>query len=162
MTESRDLPRRLVLDFPGVTPKAAAQTAVSGGLVRTVRIAANSREPLVTRVVMEMASGVTYHVERAGEGGRDFAVLFEPPLVMVARLGGCTDCGRPKPEPPMTMEQALANAAVADAHGYAGRSDVGFAARFGQGCTDGISPFHPRPPVRLAVQRTRRFPQLLP
>ena len=110
VTESRDLPRRLVLDFPGVTPKAAAQTAVSGGLVRTVRIAANSRQPLVTRVVMELAPGVTYHVERAGEGGRDLAVLFEPPLVMVAPSDDAPTAVV-QPEPPMTMEQALANAA---------------------------------------------------
>ncbi len=110
VTESRDLPRRLVLDFPGVTPKAAAQTAVSGGLVRTVRIAANSRQPLVTRVVMELAPGVTYHVERAGEGGRDLAVLFDPPLVMVAPSDDAPTAVV-QPEQPMTMEQALANAA---------------------------------------------------
>ncbi len=110
VTESRDLPRRLVIDFPGVSPKTAAQTAVSGGLVRTVRIATNSRQPLITRVVMELAAGVTYHVERAGEGGRDLAVLFEPPLVMMAASDAPVAAA--EPEPPLTMEQALANAAA--------------------------------------------------
>ena len=108
VTESRDLPRRLVLDFPGVAPKAAPQTSVTGALVRNVRIAANSRQPLVTRVVMELASGVTYHVERAGDGGRDLAVLFEPPIVMVAASDA--PVAAVAPEAPMTMEQALANA----------------------------------------------------
>ena len=71
VTESRDLPRRLVLDFPGVSPKAAAQTAVQGGLVRHVRIAANSREPLVTRVVMETRDrrDVSRRASRRGRSG---------------------------------------------------------------------------------------------
>jgi type IV pilus assembly protein PilQ len=114
VTESRDLPRRLVLDFPGVTPKAAAQTAVQGGLVKAVRVAANSREPLVTRVVMEIASGVIYHVERAGDGGRDLAVKFEPPQVngVVMLAPEETAAIDLKPEAPLTMDQALANAAA--------------------------------------------------
>jgi type IV pilus assembly protein PilQ len=109
VTESRDLPRRLVMDFPGVAPRAAAQTSVSGGLVRSVRIAANSRQPLITRVVMELATGVTYHVERVGDGGRDLAVMFEPPLVLVAASDA--PAAAVEPEPPLTMEQALANGA---------------------------------------------------
>jgi type IV pilus assembly protein PilQ len=113
VTETRDLPRRLVLDFPGVSPKAAPQTTVPGALVKQVRVAANSREPLVTRVVMEFAAGVTYHVERAGEGGRDLAVKFEPPHVngVVMLAPEETPATDVKPEAPLTMEQALANAA---------------------------------------------------
>lgn len=114
VTESRDLPRRLVLDFPGVAPKAAPQTMVDGGLVRHVRVAANSRVPLVTRVVMEVGAGVTYHVERAGDEGRDLAIVFEPAqgsgVVLVAPADGPT--APTEPEPPVTMEQALANAAA--------------------------------------------------
>jgi type IV pilus assembly protein PilQ len=113
VTESRDLPRRLVLDFPGVAPQAAPQTSVSGGLVQSVRVAINSRQPLITRVVMDLAAGVTYHVERAGDGGRDLAVLFEPPqanaLIMVPPADATSVVV--EPEPPLTMEQALANAA---------------------------------------------------
>jgi type IV pilus assembly protein PilQ len=113
VAESRDLPRRLVLDFPGVSPKAPAQTPVEGGLVRQVRVAANSRDPLVTRVVMELSAGVTYHVERSGEAGRDLAVIFEPAQVntMVMVAPDETAAAPPTPEAPLTLEQALANAA---------------------------------------------------
>jgi type IV pilus assembly protein PilQ len=116
VTESRDRPRRLVLDFPGVAPKAPPQTQVPGGLVRQVRVAANSLNPLVTRVVMELADGVTYHVQRAGDDGRDLAVVFEPAqqsgVVMLAPDETPASQGDDRPEPPLTMEQALANAAA--------------------------------------------------
>jgi type IV pilus assembly protein PilQ len=115
VTESHDLPRRLVLDFPGVASKAAPQTPVPGGLVRQVRVAANSHNPLVTRVVMELAEGVTYHVQRAGNDGRDLSVVFEPAqesgVVMLAP-GDAPAAADTEPEPPLTMEQALANAAA--------------------------------------------------
>ena len=115
VTESRDVPRRLVLDFPGVAPRAAPQTPVAGGLVRQVRVAANSHSPLVTRVVMELADGVTYHVQRAGENGRDLSVVFEPAqqsgVVMLAPGETPASPADNEPEPPLTMEQALANAA---------------------------------------------------
>ena len=69
VSESPDQPRRLVLDFPNVSSTAR----VADRRRRTAREAAcgsrmNSREPLVTRVVMEVADGATYHVERAGTG----------------------------------------------------------------------------------------------
>ena len=66
VSETLDRPRRLVLDFPNVSSTARSQTAVDGPLVKRVRVAQNSREPLVTRVVMEVPTAATYHVERAG------------------------------------------------------------------------------------------------
>ena len=54
VTESEERPRRLVLDFPNVSSKAPLQTMVDGSLVKRVRVAINSRQPLVTRVVMEV------------------------------------------------------------------------------------------------------------
>ena len=77
VTESKDRPRRLVLDFPNVTSKAPTQTAIDSPFVSRVRVALNSHQPLVTRVVMEIASRRRYHVERSGEDGRDLAVVFE-------------------------------------------------------------------------------------
>ncbi len=62
LTESEDLPRRLVLDFPNVTTKAPAQTRVSGAYVKKVRVALNSHDPVVTRVVMDIEPSATYHV----------------------------------------------------------------------------------------------------
>jgi type IV pilus assembly protein PilQ len=81
--------------------------------VKRVRVGLNSREPLVTRVVMEVVDGATYHVERAGEGGSDLAVIFEPPqststVLLTAATGGATH----EPEPDIPLEQAIANAAA--------------------------------------------------
>jgi type IV pilus assembly protein PilQ len=112
VTEPPDGPRRLVLDFPNVSSSARPQTAVGGSLVKMVRVALNSREPLVTRVVMDVADGATYHVERTGAGGRDLAVIFEPRhaastiMVAAAPAGAALD-----PEPDIPLHEAIANAA---------------------------------------------------
>ncbi len=112
VTEAQDLPRRLVLDFPNVSSKAPAQTTVEGPLVTRVRIGVNRQMPLLTRVVMEVSPGATYHVERAGAGGSDLAVVFEPPqapsTVLVATPVATK---REDPEPDIPLEQAIANAA---------------------------------------------------
>ena len=50
---------------------------VDGVFVKQVRVALNSRDPLVTRVVMEISPSAAYHVERTGPDGRDLAVVFE-------------------------------------------------------------------------------------
>jgi type IV pilus secretin PilQ/predicted competence protein len=113
VTESQERPRRLVLDFPNVAPKAPPQTVVEGPLVKRVRVALNSREPLVTRVVMEVADGATYHVERAGASGRDLSVVFEPPQSSSTVLVSAptVEARRAEPEPDIPLEQAIANAA---------------------------------------------------
>ena len=112
--ESDTAPRRLILDFPNVMPQTAAQTAVDGPLVKRVRIAVNSREPLVTRVVMEVADGATYHVERTGEKDTELAVIFEPPqatsTMLMAPAGPAAS--RDDPEPDIPLDQAIANAAA--------------------------------------------------
>jgi type IV pilus secretin PilQ/predicted competence protein len=77
LTESDEKPRRLMLDFPNVSPSAAARTGVDGVFVKSVSVALSSREPLSTRVTMEIAVNATYHVERTGPDGRDLAVVFE-------------------------------------------------------------------------------------
>ena len=79
VSESRDLPRRIIIDFPNVSTRAASQTAGDGELVKRVRVAVNSHTPLVTRVVMEIASGTTYSVQRGISGGRDIAVVVDGP-----------------------------------------------------------------------------------
>ena len=112
--ESESAPRRLILDFPNVASKAPAETYVAGELVKKVRIALNSREPLVTRVVMEVADGATYHVERTGTDGKDLAVIFEPPqateTVLVAPASASP--GKADREPDIPLDQAIANAAA--------------------------------------------------
>jgi type IV pilus assembly protein PilQ len=113
LAESDDQPRRLVLDFPNVSPAAAARTSVDSAFVKSVRVALNSREPLVTRVVMEITPSATYHVERTGPDGRDLAVVFEGSRAGAALLiapGLSTPPSKDEDEK-YTMEQALANAA---------------------------------------------------
>ncbi len=114
VTESKDRPRRLVIDFPNVTSKAPTQTAIDSPFVSRVRVAVNSHQPLVTRVVMEIAGSTSYHVERSGEAGRDLAVVFEQakPGNTVA-LTPAEVSGPPvEPEPPITLQQAMANVAA--------------------------------------------------
>lgn len=72
--EPRDLPARVFLDFAGVTAgRAAAVTPVNAAGIERVRVATNSLEPLVTRVVIDLARKIPYTVETAGE---EIRVLF--------------------------------------------------------------------------------------
>ncbi|MEP6594246.1 MAG: AMIN domain-containing protein, partial [Acidobacteriota bacterium] len=109
--ESDDNPRRLVLDFPNVVSKVPPQTHVDGALVTKVRVALNSQKPLITRVVMELGPGATYHVERAGANGGDLAVVFEPPQSAGTILLAAPGAGPVDAEPDIPMDQAIANAA---------------------------------------------------
>ena len=114
VAEADGAPRRLMLDFPNVTSNAPTPVNVEGPLVKRVRVSLNSRTPLVTRVVVDVAEGATYHVERAGTAGSDLAVVFEPPqksgtvlLAAPVAAGKTVD-----PEPDIPLEQAIANAAA--------------------------------------------------
>jgi type IV pilus assembly protein PilQ len=112
VNEAGGEPRRLILDFPNVASKAPAQTTLDGPLVKRVRVALNTREPLLTRVVMEVAQGATYHVERAGTGGGDLAVVFEPPQsASTIMLTAPARAGADDVEPDIPLQQAIANAA---------------------------------------------------
>ena len=65
--EARDLPPRLVIDLPGVAARVPSVLPVGGTDLARIRIAANSREPLVTRVVLDLTRKVPYRVERDGQ-----------------------------------------------------------------------------------------------
>ena len=110
ISETPDKPRRLVLDFADVNGRAAMQDIVSP-LVRSVRVALNSRAPLVTRVVIEIDDRATYHVERGADSGRDLAVVFEPgqSTTRVLLTPAASESVTVEPEPPITLEQALKN-----------------------------------------------------
>jgi type IV pilus secretin PilQ/predicted competence protein len=112
VTETQEGPRRLVFDFAGVATQAPAQTAVDSTLVRRVRIGVNSRTPLVTRVVLEIADGATYHLERAGGDGRSLSIVFE-----AAVAPGTVSVGTPQATADVTpdvmsIQQALKNGAA--------------------------------------------------
>ncbi len=101
-----------------------------------VRVAVNSREPLVTRVVMEVADGATYHVERAGADGRDLAVVFGPAqsAATFALPTGTPGAAPVEQEPDIPLAQAIANAAaITPREPDAGRSDRGAENRAVQG-----------------------------
>ncbi len=72
--EAEDLPARVVLDFPGLTFTAPPQTRVGDGPVRRVRVAMNRRVPPITRVVIDLAEKLPFHVEKVGG---DLAVIVE-------------------------------------------------------------------------------------
>ena len=116
IAELPDKPRRLVLDFADVNARAGSQD-VDSPLVRKVRVALNSRTPLVTRVVMEIDDRATYHVERGKDASRDLAVVFEagqgPSKIMLtpAPQGPAVPVVEDA-EPPISLEQALANGAA--------------------------------------------------
>ena len=73
--ETTDMPHRVFLDFAGVASGSApAVTAVNNDDIERVRVATNSREPLVTRVVIDLARKIPYTVETVGE---ELRVLFK-------------------------------------------------------------------------------------
>jgi type IV pilus assembly protein PilQ len=113
ISETKDLPRRLVLDFPNVSSKAPGLTAVESQLVSRVRVGLNSSQPLVTRVVMEIAGSASYRIERSGERGRDLDVVFEQNKAVPQVVLSPADPSAPpvEPEPPLTLQQAMANVA---------------------------------------------------
>jgi type IV pilus assembly protein PilQ len=114
VTESKDRPRRLVLDFPNVTSTAPAQIAIDSPHVTRVRVALNRHQPLVTRVVMEIGGATSYHLDRSGDHGRDLAVVFEqarPANTVTLPPAGAVQ--EPiEQDPPITLQQAIANAAA--------------------------------------------------
>jgi type IV pilus assembly protein PilQ len=73
--EAKDLPPRVLLDFHGVASGSApAVTNVKNEDIDKVRVATNSRDPLITRVVIDLAHKLPFSVEQVGD---DLRVLFK-------------------------------------------------------------------------------------
>jgi type IV pilus assembly protein PilQ len=73
--DARDMPARVLLDFHDVAAGTApAVTNVNNDDIERVRVATNSREPLITRVVIDLARQLPYTVEQIGD---DLRVLFK-------------------------------------------------------------------------------------
>ncbi|MCC7125095.1 MAG: type IV pilus secretin PilQ [Acidobacteria bacterium] len=107
--DAADLPARVLLDFEGVaTGNVPATTAVDTGDVHRVRVGTNSRDPLVTRVVIDLRKKAEYTVESTGDETR----------VVFARTEPGNDADAPAPPPvtvapaPRTVEAALTSAAA--------------------------------------------------
>ena len=72
---TNELPHRVFLDFAGVAAGSApAVTQVNNDDIERVRVAVNSRQPLVTRVVIDLARKIPYTVETVGE---ELRILFK-------------------------------------------------------------------------------------
>ena len=85
--ESEHLPPRLVIEFPHLATEAAAVTSVEIDPVQQVRVA--SEGPELTRVVLDLARPVVYHIEHLGSDDRMLRVVFprDRAIDPVARIG---------------------------------------------------------------------------
>jgi type IV pilus assembly protein PilQ len=108
--EARDLPPRVLADFPGVAPAVPAVTPVNQGAVRRIRVAANSHDPLVTRVVVDLTRKTSYEVERNGS-----EVVLLIPEDAPAPAGAPAGAARTNPPPARTAAPAPIAAAPAPA-----------------------------------------------
>ena len=90
--EAKDLPPRVLLDFAEVSARGVpAVTDVNTSEIQRVRVGTNSRSPLVTRVVIDLAKKLAYRVEEAGD---ELRVLFES----VAGNAGAAPVPPPTPD----------------------------------------------------------------
>jgi type IV pilus assembly protein PilQ len=102
--EVKDLPPRVWLDFHGVSAGSApAVTSIKNGDVERIRVATNSREPLITRVVIDLAKRIPYTVEQVGE---DLRVMF--------RRAVETASSAVAPSAPVKIEEPEVTAPMAD------------------------------------------------
>ncbi len=67
--------QRVYLDLPGVVSDVAPVISVNQGPVQRVRVALNSRDPLVTRVVVDLSRPAAHSLETMGEG-REVKLTF--------------------------------------------------------------------------------------
>ena len=104
--DARDLPARVLLDFQGVAAgRVAAVTTVNAAGIERVRVATNSREPLITRVVIDLVRKLPYTIETVGE---EIRVLFNRAVessVATAAVPAPAVAARP-PAPVITREVA--------------------------------------------------------
>jgi type IV pilus assembly protein PilQ len=102
--EVKDLPPRVLLDFKGVAAGSApAVTSVKSDEIERIRVATNSREPLVTRVVIDLAKKIPYTVEQVGE---DLRLLFRRAVETAASVVA--------PAAPVRIEEPVVPAPVAE------------------------------------------------
>jgi type IV pilus secretin PilQ/predicted competence protein len=77
---------QVFVDLPGVV--SVAGEAAPAGPLTGVRTALLSREPLVTRVTMQLTARTAYRAERAGKDGADYVVVFDPAAPIVDQTFG--------------------------------------------------------------------------
>jgi type IV pilus assembly protein PilQ len=124
--EAADLPPRVLLDFAGVAAARAVPSVVGVNQadVTRVRVARNSTDPLVTRVVVDLKKKMPYRVESSGSEGEELRVIFgaadvvDAPAMAAAPAPAVTAPAEPapvvtiapEPTPVLTPEVAAAPA----------------------------------------------------
>ena len=92
-----DMPARVLLDFEGVAMGSVpSTTAINQGDVQRVRVGVNSREPLITRVVIDLARKIPYTVEAVGE---ELRVMFARATDAAASMVAPATPAAPPPQP---------------------------------------------------------------
>ena len=126
----------VVVDLPGVTSVASTPQGAAGALT-SVRTELLSRDPLVTRVTMQMKARTAFRAERAGDAGNDYVVVFDTTAPVVDETFG----------PDVVPEPAALAKAAPPATNAKGASD--FAAAAGAPAIDPMSALQqaPVPPV---------------
>jgi type IV pilus assembly protein PilQ len=90
---ARDLPPRLVVDFPELRSTLPAVTPIGKGPIDRIRVAVNRRDPLVTRAVIDLKYPVAHRVEST-----DGAVVIVFDEKSPGALAGSVAPVRPVPE----------------------------------------------------------------
>jgi type IV pilus secretin PilQ/predicted competence protein len=76
VSEPKEGPRRVVLDFTNTTSAVTSAMTVGQGPVARVRIGLSPRSPLMTQVSMDLSRAATYRVE-SSPNGQDLTVVFD-------------------------------------------------------------------------------------
>jgi type IV pilus assembly protein PilQ len=106
--EAKELPARVLLDLHNVSAGTApAITNVKNDAIDRIRVATNSREPLITRVVIDLARKLPYTVEQIGN---DLRVLFKRAVDSAA--AAVTPASAIKPAAATAIEEPVAKAPV--------------------------------------------------
>ena len=85
--EAEHWPPRLLIDLPNVTAAVPASTPVHIGPVDTVRVEGHSDGTVATRVILDLTSPTSYHIEGVRDHMENLRVLFPLPGSEPAVLG---------------------------------------------------------------------------
>lgn len=105
-TPTADGPPRVFIDLPGVSPGLVPASLTGRAIVRRVRVALNSADPPVTRLVLDLAGTVTTAMV---PGGSELTIVVAPAAGVraeTAPVATTADAGLLPPPPPLTPRVA--------------------------------------------------------
>ena len=130
--ESKEGPPKLYIDLPNATSALSGTTPIGAGPVDAVRVGLNIKNPLVTRVTMDLTRSAPYKIE-SSENGNDLTVVFDPPegtadatpaaarRVLQAPQAAAAPQGQTPPQVPAVAGQPAPAQPAAAAQGAAGQ-----------------------------------------